>query len=90
MTSACCAITAACFAVECNVCLARNFSDSAKVVVLGNYFVKYDLEGKNPVGKTIMIGWYAFDVIWVLWESKDWQLNYSIILQTFNLLYTKD
>lgn len=58
----------------------KHFSDSAKVVVLGNDFVKYDLEGKNPVGKTIMIGWYAFDVIWVLWESKDWQLNYSIIL----------
>ncbi len=58
----------------------KHFSDSAKVVVLGNDFVKYDLEGKNPVGKTIMIGWYAFDVIWVLWESKDWQLNYSIIV----------
>ncbi len=58
----------------------KHFSESAKVVVLGNDFVKYDLEGKNPVGKTIMIGWYAFDVIWVLWESKDWQLNYSIIV----------
>lgn len=58
----------------------KHFSESAKVVVLWNDFVKYDLEGKNPVGKTIMIGWYAFDVIWVLWESKDWQLNYSIIV----------
>ncbi|MGE4443557.1 MAG: ABC transporter permease [Candidatus Altimarinota bacterium] len=58
----------------------KHFSDSAKVVVLGNDFVKYDLEGKNPVGKTIMIGGYAFDVIGVLGESKDWQLNYSIIV----------
>lgn len=58
----------------------KHFSDSSKVVVLWNDFVKYDLEWKNPVGKTIMIWWYAFDVIWVLWPSKDWQLNYSIIV----------
>lgn len=58
----------------------KHFSDSAKVVVLWNDFVKYDLEWKNPVGKTIMIGWYAFDVIGILWPSKDWQLNYSIIV----------
>ncbi len=58
----------------------KHFSDSSKVVVLWNDFVKYDLEWKNPVGKTIMIWWYAFDVIWVLWPSKDWQLNYSVII----------
>lgn len=58
----------------------KHFSNSSKVVILWNDFVKYDLEGKNPVGKTLMIGGYAFDVIGVLWPSKDWQLNYSIIV----------
>lgn len=58
----------------------KHFSDSSKVVILWNDLVKYDLEWKNPVWKTIMIWWYAFDVIGILWPSKDWQLNYSMIV----------
>lgn len=58
----------------------KHFEDSSKVVILWNGVVKYDLEWKNPIWKTLMIWWYAFDVIWALEESKDWQLNYAIIV----------
>lgn len=57
-----------------------HFENSSKVVVLWNDFVKYDLEWKNPIGKQIMIWWYAFDIIWVLDQSTDWQMNYGIIM----------
>lgn len=58
----------------------KHFEESSKVVILWNSVVKYDLEGKNPIWKTLMIWWYAFNVIWALEESKDWQLNYAIIV----------
>lgn len=58
----------------------KHFDDSSKVVILWNDLVKYDLEGENPIWKTIMLSGYSYNVIWVLEPSTDWQLNYSIII----------
>lgn len=58
----------------------KNFTNLDKVAILWNDLVKYDLEWKNPVWKTIMLWWYAYTIIWVLDTSKDWNVNYSIII----------
>ncbi|MBW7954203.1 ABC transporter permease [Candidatus Gracilibacteria bacterium] len=56
----------------------KDFKNNAKVAILGNDLVKYDLEGKNPIGKTIMLGGYAYTVIGILDKSNDWNVNYAI------------
>lgn len=58
----------------------KHFEESSKVVILWSEFVKYDLEWINPVWKQIMIGWYAYDILWVLEKSNDWQSNYAMIM----------
>ncbi|MDD3794012.1 MAG: ABC transporter permease [Candidatus Gracilibacteria bacterium] len=58
----------------------NHYNYKSRVVILGNDLVKYDLEGKNPIGKNIMIGGYSYDIIGVLDKSTDWQLNYSMIV----------
>jgi len=63
----------------------KHFNESAKVAILWNDLVKYDLEWVNPIWKTIMVSWYSYDVIWVLEPSTDWQLNYSIIIPVTTL-----
>ena len=63
----------------------KHFNESAKVAILWNDLVKYDLEWENPIWKTIMVSWYSYDVIWVLEPSTDWQLNYSIIIPVTTL-----
>ncbi len=56
----------------------KDFKNNSKVAILWNDLVKYDLEWKNPIWKTIMLGWYAYTVIWILDKSNDWNVNYAI------------
>lgn len=58
----------------------KHFDESSKVVILWSEFVKYDLDWINPVWKQIMIGWYSYDILWVLEKSNDWQSNYAMIM----------
>lgn len=58
----------------------KHFLESSKVVILWNGIVTNDLQGKNPVWKKIMIGWYAFDIIGVLVKNKDWQVDSAILV----------
>lgn len=58
----------------------KHYEESSKVAIIWNDIVKYDLEWKNPIWKTMMIWGYSYNIIWVLDKSNDWQINYSIVI----------
>ncbi len=58
----------------------KNYENEDKVVLLWYNFVKSYLKWKNPIGKKLMISWYAFQVIWIMDKSNDYNVNYSILV----------
>lgn len=57
-----------------------NFENSDRVVIVWYNSIQDSFDGKNPVWKEINIWWYTYSIIWVMDKSKDYQLNYSMIV----------
>lgn len=57
-----------------------HYEKSEKVALIWSDVVRSYMNWFNPIWKKIMIWWYSYSIIWILEDTKDFKINYNIVL----------
>lgn len=57
----------------------RDYSENAKVVIMGNKLIRKAFKDENPIGKTITIAGESF-IVGGLLKKKSWETDYNIFI----------